>query len=181
MELVVAHYEYEGDTNGGYVPNTAPLTEPETKGNPNLKPAELTLITGFALYFVDSQGNRTPTGSWQSISGGEECVEVVETTTGENQHEQKRPGQAYFTDITLKGPLSKDRKAVMDWINDTAKGKAQARNLVLVFLNDKGEGQRTWNLLDTYPVSYTPGDYSPSSKENVETIKAKPGMIEMAD
>lgn len=85
------------------------------------KAPKIQQISKFRLDFKGGNG-AVPTGRWWSVSGGEEVIEIVPYTSGADQHEQKRPGQVYFSDITIKGPFVKDRKAVMDWMNLSARG-----------------------------------------------------------
>ncbi|MBI3099249.1 MAG: hypothetical protein HYY93_13565 [Planctomycetes bacterium] len=79
------------------------------------------ISTGGGLWnAVDSTPQETSDGQWQTISGGALMIEMTASISGPDQHEQKRPGQMYVSDITIKGPFVKDRKAVMDWVNGVA-------------------------------------------------------------
>lgn len=97
----------------------------------------VTQVAKFALDVLGTSGG-TPAGAWWSVSGGDQNIEIVTYTTGSDVHEQKRPGQAYYSDITLKGPFAPSRKAVMDWILDTAKGKRERVDMTLSFIDDEG-------------------------------------------
>lgn len=98
-----------------------------------------------------------PTGRWWSISGGEP-ISV-----------QKRPGQSYYTDITVKGPFIKDRKIVMDWINNrAAKGKRERVDMILTFMNDAGDDLNTYTLYQSLPISYQPPAVSAGNYDMLE-------------
>lgn len=110
-------------------------------------------ISKFRLDF--RVGNKlVPTGKWWSISGGDA--------------EQKRPGQVYYSDITVKGPFVKDRKAVMDWVNGAAKGKRERVNMDLTVLNDDGQPVVTYTLFHCLPVRYEPPAVSAGNYEPLE-------------
>lgn len=108
------------------------------------------------------------TGRWWSISGGDSNVEIVTYTTGPDQHEQKRPGQMYFSDITIKGPFVKDRKAVMDWVNGAAKGKRERVDMTLAFQNDAGCDMQTYSLSQCIPISFQPPAVSSGNYDLLE-------------
>jgi phage tail-like protein len=66
-------------------------------------------------------------GSWISISGGAKCVEVIEATVGNDGERRFTPGKAYVTDITLEGYMTPTRKALMTWMNNSARGQGDLR------------------------------------------------------
>lgn len=107
-------------------------------------------------------------GNWWSFSGGGESVEIVTYTAGPDQHEQKRPGQIDSSDITIKGPFVKDRKAIMDWVNETAAGKDKRVDMTLAFQNDKGDDLSAYSLLQSVPISYQPPAVSAGNYDMLE-------------
>jgi phage tail-like protein len=177
LELVVGHYEYEG----GIVSNAVQSPQTGSKGNSNLKSNEPIRVSKFNLYIVNSNGQSTVDGSWKIISGGACQVEVVEGTSGNDPGHEYTPGKVYYEPITLTGPLSKERKAITDWINATAAGKVEPKHLVLVFLNNKDEEVRTYNLLESFPISFSSGNFTADSEANLASLKVQPTIIEIAD
>ncbi|MEK7865352.1 MAG: phage tail protein [Planctomycetota bacterium] len=108
------------------------------------------------------------TGLWWSISGRGCDVEMETRSADNDQHMQKRPGLKYSSDITIKGPFVKDRKAVMDWINATASGKRERVDMTLAFQNDKGDDMQTYTLSQCLPVSYQPPAVSSGNYDMLE-------------
>lgn len=162
LEMVVEHYEYADGDNDDSDTTTkeAQLSELLTKGYFQAargaeKAADITQVSKFNLDIV-SGDEKTPTGSWWGITGGDQNIEVITYTTGTDPDEKKEPGQAYFGDITVSGPFCKDRKSVMDWVNDIAKGKRDRKDLTLDFLDKKDQLVMTFDLADCLPVSYSP-------------------------
>lgn len=121
----------------------------------------------FRLDIVRANQSET-TGRWWSISGGDCNVEMVTYTTGPDEHEQKRPGQIYFSDITVKGPFVKERKALMEWVNGTAKGKRERVDMTLTFQNDAGVDMNTYTLEQCIPISYQPPAVSAGNYDMLE-------------
>ena len=116
---------------------------------------DVTQIAKFKLDLI-SGSEKTPTGGWWSITGGDANIEFADITSGEDTFAMSKPGQAYFGDISVRGPFCKDRKTVMTWVNDTAKGKRDRKDLTLEFLNDKEEAVMTFTLSQCIPTSYSP-------------------------
>jgi hypothetical protein len=176
LELVVGHYEY----GGGNASNAIQPLQPGPKENSNVKPNKPAIVSGFNLYIVDNNGQSTVDGSWKVISGGACQVEVVKGTTGNDPEHEYTPGKAYYEPITLMGPIGRDRKAITDWINATATGKVEPKHLILVFLDDKNEEARSYNLIDCFPISFSGGDFTVDGEANLAILKVQPEEVEMA-
>ena len=130
------------------------------------KSTTLTQVSKFAIDIIGD--GKTKDSAWWGISGGDNVLEVITYTTGGDPDEKKRPGQGYYTDVVLKGPMTKDRKDMMDWINETAQGGRSRKTCSLEFLNDKAEALMTFTLMETIPVAYQPPGVSASNYEMLE-------------
>lgn len=164
LELVVERVEYEGSNGDDGTSEKALRQELLSKGffqaiKGAEKSVDVTQVSKFKLDII-SAGEKTPTGGWWSITGGEHNIALAEPTEGPDADVLPKPGQAYYGDITVRGPFLKDRKAIMQWIDDTAKGKGDRKDLTLEFLNKKEEVLMSFTLKECLPVSYSPPSVS---------------------
>jgi phage tail-like protein len=128
-------------------------------------------LTQVSKFGIDITGDgKTKDSAWWGISGGDNVLEVISYTTGEDPDEKKRPGQGYYTDIVLKGPMTKDRKDMMLWINETTQGQRKRKTCSLQFLNDKDEPLMSFTLSETIPVGYQPPGVNASNYEMLEEV-----------
>jgi len=74
---------------------------------------------------------------WWSVSGGEMAIQVVACTEGREAHEQKRPGQAYFADLTFQGPGAPTREAITRWFRQAAHG-VEPVDVTMSFVDEQG-------------------------------------------
>lgn len=119
----------------------------------------------FKLYILfdgSRQAECVSTGPWSSID-----VNV-----------SRRPGQAYFSDITVKGPFVSDRKAVIDWVNGAASGRRERVDMTLEFQDDKDQTQAVYILRGVLPLGYQPPNVSSGNDEILEeTLALKPERL----
>lgn len=90
------------------------------------------------------------------------------------------PGTPHFGNARISVVAgSEDSRVLETWLNDTRQGKNIRKNIsVNLFKSDKTAG-RGYDLFDCFPVRWDPGEYSPSSKVQTETLTVKIGRIEM--
>lgn len=69
----------------------------------------------------------TVDSSWISISGGAKIQEVVEATVGNSPQRIFTPGKSYVSDLTLTGYMTPARKALMEWMKNSARGTGDLR------------------------------------------------------
>lgn len=128
----------------------------------------LTQVSKFAIDIVGD--GKTKDSAWWAISGGDNVVEVITFTTGTDPDEKKKPGQGYFTDLTLKGPMTKARKDMMTWINTVAQGDRTRKTCTLEFQDEASTPIMTFTLQDVIPVSYTPPSVNASTYDMLEEV-----------
>jgi len=103
------------DVTAGAVTNVVAELQPISTTEPNQK----TKTIKISKFKFDVSGDQisTPNGKWYDISGEDLTIDVREMTSGKDD-QGHRPGQMYFTDITLNGPFVSDRDALNEWIKD---------------------------------------------------------------
>ena len=109
------------DITAGAVTNVVAELQPISTTEPNQK----TKTIKISKFKLDVSGDQisTPNGKWYDISGEDLTIDVREVTSGKDDQGQSRPGQMYFTDITLKGPFVSDRDPLDEWIKDLNESK----------------------------------------------------------
>lgn len=65
--------------------------------------------------------------SWTSIRGGALMTEMVEATVGNDGERTFTPGKPYVSDLTLTGYMTTSRKALLQWMQNSARGKGPLR------------------------------------------------------
>jgi hypothetical protein len=68
---------------------------------------------------------------------------------------------------------------LVPWLFDRS-GTSKPQAIVVEMEQRNQEQNRTWNLMECFPIRYDAGDYSPSSTTKVETIVVKIGHVELA-
>lgn len=72
------------------------------------------------------------------------------------------------------------RKALLQWINETTRGKEWKRDLTLTELNRKGDRGRTFTYIDCFPVAYRFPALSAAGTGNLyEEVSIKPIRLEL--
>jgi len=112
--------------------------------------------TGFTVEITNTKGNRqTADGSWKCIRGGGiRFAENQGTTRGSDQYMQHALGQREWDDLVLIGPVSKERKDMLKWYEDTVKGEDHRRNLTIHIHGMDGQVTHSYNYLDCFLTSY---------------------------
>lgn len=77
-------------------------------------------VRGFKVE-IDSAGGKEVDTAWESVSGGELIIEVRTNS----------PGHKTVGEITLRGPMTKSRKAMCQWITETVQGKSWKRTVFI--------------------------------------------------
>jgi len=70
--------------------------------------------------------------SWLSVQGGAAEIETVEATVGNDGERRFTPGKAYVSDLTLTGYMTPSRKALLRWMQNSAKGSGDLRRNVVI-------------------------------------------------
>lgn len=69
--------------------------------------------------------------SWLSVDGGAVEVETIDTTVGGDGSRKYIPGKAYVTELTLTGYMTKTRKSLLRWMQESAGGGDSRRDVVI--------------------------------------------------
>jgi len=116
---------------------------------------------------------------WEGWSGGTP-VRAVPVMPGSRYH-TSTPGHKYIDTLTLRGPLTSGRKAMMEWINATVRGNEWKRKVVVTEITADGSDGKTYNYLDCFPTRYVFPAFSASGTGNLyEEISIKPIRLDLS-
>lgn len=73
-------------------------------------PDEMLVVLGFTVSIDNAGTGSDPDSAWETVSGGSLNIEVADASVGTDQSHQTTPGHKYVDTLTLKGPLTADRK-----------------------------------------------------------------------
>ena len=115
----------------------------------------------------------------REISIDELNIDMRQTTGRDNEFWTINPaaasmGLARFT-ITGSPGASKELQA---WFQEAAKGKNIRKNITVTLRRDDGKTERTFNLVDCFPMSFSNVNFDTSSTVQTETLTVKVGRIE---
>ncbi len=83
-------------------------------------------VRGFSVEIQGDLGKEVDT-AWESLSGGELMIEMTEPTKGGDKFRTTSPGHKSVSEVTLRGAMTDGRKALCDWINETAQHQVTDR------------------------------------------------------
>ncbi len=103
---------------------------------------------------VEIQGITTT--SFSQVQGLEVSIDVVEYRAGDSKlnTEQKLPGLAKTTDVTLKRGLTRDL-SVWNWINSAISGNVNRTNVTVTLLDQTEQPVLVWRLHNAWPCKWT--------------------------
>ena len=108
------------------------LSAPDSGGG-SLGPDQPLRYKGFTVEISGTDNSPAEVDpSWESASGGADAIETIETTVDANGERRYAPGKAYVTELKLIGPMTKSRKALMTWMQNSASGKGELRRTVVI-------------------------------------------------
>ncbi|MFC1965856.1 phage tail protein [Chloroflexota bacterium] len=176
MVFSVTRVEYvNGDSNGDgdqTEENTFSLTS-----DPNI-PIEP--VYKFTLDLI--QGGQEGTSNWWGVTGGEQTLDPIDYTTGNDPDERKNPGLVKYSEVEITGSLcgGKSREDLLDWLNDWANGQQDMlEDATLKILDDNEKVLRTVNFLECFPIAYHPPSVRSGEPESLmETIVFRPVRVE---
>jgi hypothetical protein len=134
---------------------------------------EYAKATGFQVDIKGGDGAESTDGAWKAVRGGGlRFNENQGCTTGDDKFIQHSLGQREWEDLTLIGPVTKSRKAMLKWYLDTVKGEDHRRDLSVIILGPDTKETHRYNYLDCFLTAYslTPLD-GESDQECEETIE----------
>jgi len=141
------------------------------------------LQNGAGKFKVDIPGLPAASANVHSVQVEDLTIDVRETTTGENwDFRTYAPGDAHFGKATFRFRVGgRSHEELKGWVLDAANGKNIRKDISIIIMSRAGSEGRRYNLQETFPIKYDPGDYSPSSTVRTETLVVKIGRIEFAD
>ncbi len=89
------------------------------------------------------------------------------------------PGDAHFGSITIRVHQGAGGELHRWWM-DCSAGSNIRKSISVVALERDGSEARRWNLIDCFPVSYSPRNHDAGSNVACETIVCKMGRVELA-
>ena len=85
--------------------------------------------------------------------------------------QRQLPGLLSHSAITLTRGITNDR-ALWDWRDDIAKGKATRHDISIIMRDDLGEEQIRWNIRNAFPSKWSgPGFDATSDAVAIETLE----------
>lgn len=115
-------------------------------------------VRGFSVE-IEGDGGKDYDVAWESVSGGDLCIEMTNTTVGGDKFQTNAPGHKSVNELVFRGPMTDGRKAMCDWINKvTTSPKGWERKITITELlsvngNAKQTGKR-YIYHDNFPVRY---------------------------
>jgi phage tail-like protein len=127
----------------------------------------------FQVQISGGAGEKTTDGSWKVVNGGSVRFNEDDgvTPTGSKFREHSL-GKYEWDDLVLIGPVTKTRKDMLQWYQDTVKGKDHRRNITVIVLNRDQQIIKQTNFLDCFLTSYrlTELDKEAGEKACEETV-----------
>jgi hypothetical protein len=91
-------------------------------------PDQMLRYKGFTVEIRGVDGApESENGTWSSVTGGATAFEIVGETVSPTGARSFVPGKAYVTDLVLEGYMTGTRKALLTWMQNSAKGTGDLR------------------------------------------------------
>jgi hypothetical protein len=115
-------------------------------------PDGMITVDGFRIEITGPADGENEDNEWETETGGALNIEVAPASVGKSQFQTTTPGHKFVEEIQLKGPMTKHRKAISDWINGKPVVCKKCKDVTLSFLdqNDKPVNQFTFKALDVF-------------------------------
>lgn len=113
-------------------------------------------VRGFRVE-IDSAGGKDVDVAWESVAGGELCIECTDTTIGGDKFTTTSPGHKSVNSVTLRGAMTNKRAALCTWMNDTTSGKPWKRSMTVTELLSSGgsvKDGKSYTYFDGFPIRY---------------------------
>lgn len=141
-------------------------------------------IRGFTVE-IEGDGGKDYDVAWESISGGDLCIEMTDTTIGGDPYQTKAPGHKSVNELVLRGAMTDGRKGMCEWINKvttTPKGWERKVTITEKLSIDGGvKDGKKFIYHDCFPTGYVfPRMSVTNTAGNVmEEIRIKPVRCEL--
>jgi hypothetical protein len=133
-------------------------------------------IRSFVIEVLDPDTGLIEVDSdWESCTGGGVNIEPprpdARTTT---------PGHKYIDTLTLRGPVTAGRKALVHWVSLAASGKSSRRSITVKEILKDGSAGKTYTYHDCFPVRYAGPRQSVEGGALYEEVTVKPIRLELS-
>jgi hypothetical protein len=130
----------------------------------------------FEVVITDPRTGASETDErWESCVGGGVNLTRLESP----ERGTTSPGHKFVDVITLRGPLTAGRKALLAWLTEAAQG-ADARRDVTIRETARSGAVRTFNYHDCFPVRYVfPEVTAAGAGVLYEEVQIKPERLEL--
>lgn len=133
---------------------------------------QFSIATGFQV-LIQGAPEKGETGDWKAVRGGGiRFNENAGVTIGSDPNAKHSLGQREWEDVTLIGPVSKERKAMMEWYLLTVDGGDHRKNMSIVILGKDSKETHRYDYEECFLTAYslTPLD-ADSETECEETVE----------
>ncbi|GIW72540.1 MAG: hypothetical protein KatS3mg102_2082 [Planctomycetota bacterium] len=139
------------------------------------------LENGAGKFKIEIDGCPTASANVESITIEDLVVDEREMTTGADwDYRVYGPGDAHYGTIRVRARVGRNSTELYQWWLDCSQGKNIRKNMSVIALKRDGTEARRWNIFECFPITWDPGDFSPTSNVACETIVAKMGRVELA-
>ena len=123
------------------------------------------------FYFSVDIGNFTDL-SFQEVSGLDITTESIEYRHGNSPNGTiNMPSMLKYGDVTFKKGVFTSDSQFFDWISAVKLNTYERLNVTVRLLNQDGNPEMTWELINAFPIQVTPTDLnSTASEAAIETL-----------
>ena len=82
----------------------------------------------------------------------------------------KKPGLRKAGDLTIKQGISKDDKAVLDWVDQVKQNIIQRETMTVSLLDESGNPVQTWEAVNAWPKKLTREEKTDRIAYSFETL-----------
>lgn len=110
--------------------------------------------------------------SCREVSGLESEYEEITYRAGDSPvfTKLKMPGLRKAGDLTIKQGISKDDKAVLDWVNQVKQNIIQRETMTVSLLDESGNPVQTWEAVNAWPKKLTREEKTDRIAYSFETL-----------
>lgn len=119
--------------------------------------------------------------AFQEVSGLDSEIDVIEHREGgDNLTPRKFPGQAKYSNITLKWGMTDDNQ-LYQWHRSAIEGEVQRKDGSIVLLDRRGQEVARWNFFKAWPSKWDGPDFNAEGNDiAIETLEMVHEGIEKA-
>lgn len=110
--------------------------------------------------------------SCREVSGLESEYEEITYRAGDSPvfTKLKMPGLRKAGDLTIKQGISKDDKAVLDWVDQVKQNIIQRETMTVSLLDESGNPVQTWEAVNAWPKKLTREEKTDGIAYSFETL-----------